>query len=346
MKAYQIITACAVSLLLGACSNELDEDVALGVKVATNENVSFDGQIITVKKGNPVTFNLLGNPDFLTFFSGEEGHKYQYRERLQIDPSQIKSSKLNISLYYEYGQTAMVESRIYMADDFPGLYKDDFVADSLLVEQYENDGSWQTLLPNAELGYDFPTRTSSTQSYTFDLTAYQNKPITLAIRYKGIANTAVQSRLYFTQMHFTNELNDGSTLTHSAGSFGFTPVNMKNRCNFADQASMTEDRAYGTVDGAVSGIWNLENIGTESFYLHSSTAGTPLKYSWLVSEPVTVNSCEPDQGTKIKDTTQSLDTYTYTYQEIGIYNATFFARNANMEHSSSTTYNVVVNVVE
>ena len=50
MKTYKIIIACAASLFLGACSNELDEDVTLGVNIDTNENVSFDGHIITVKK--------------------------------------------------------------------------------------------------------------------------------------------------------------------------------------------------------------------------------------------------------------------------------------------------------
>lgn len=346
MKAYKLIAICAVSLFLGACNDGLDEDVTLGVTVNTNENVSFDGHIITVKKGTPVNFNIAGDPDFLTFFSGEEGFKYQYRERQTIDPSQIKSSSLTITLRYEYGTTNMVDSRIYISDEFPGLYKDNFVADSLLVEQFENEGTWQSMIPNEELGYAFPTKTGTPQTYTFDMTPYLNKRVTIAVRYKGVNNTNVQPRLYFTQMHLTNELNNGSSLRFGASSFGLTPVNMKNRCNLSDQATMTADREYGTVSGSTSGIWNLQNIGTETFFLHSSPIGNPLKYSWLVSDPLTINSCEPDQGTKVKDITQSLSSYSHTYNEIGIYNATFLARNANIDHSSTTTYNFVVNVVE
>lgn len=346
MKAYRFMAICAASLFLGACNDGLDEDVTLGVTVNTNENVSFDGHIITVKKGTPVNFNIAGDPDFLTFFSGEEGFKYQYRERQTIDPSQIKSSSLTITLRYEYGTTNMVDSRIYISDEFTGLYKDNFVADSLLVEQYENDGIWKSMIPNEELGYAFPTKTGTPQTYTFDMTQYLNKRVTIAIRYKGVNNTAVQPRLYFTQMHLTNELNNGSSLKFGASSFGLTPVNMKNRCNLSDQATMTADREYGTVSGSTSGIWNLQNIGTETFFLHSSPAGNQLKYSWLVSEPLTINSCDPDQGIKLKDITQSLSSYSHTYDEIGIYNATFLARNANIDHSSTTTYNFVVNVVE
>ena len=80
--------------------------------------------------------------------------------------------------------------------------------------------------------------------------------------------------------------------------------------------------------------------------IHSTNANDPLKYSWLVSDLITVNSCSPDQGTKVKDITQRLDKYTYTYNQIGIYNVTFLARNANIDHSSTTTYHMVVNVVE
>ena len=81
MKTYKLIAICIASLFFGACSDGLDEAVGLHVKVATNENVSFDGQIITAKKGTPIEFILSGDPDFLTFFSGEAGSKYEYRER-------------------------------------------------------------------------------------------------------------------------------------------------------------------------------------------------------------------------------------------------------------------------
>ena len=121
---------------------------------------------------------------------------------------------------------------------------------------------------------------------------------------------------------------------------------MKNKWNLKDQTGMTNDREYGTVTNNTSGIWNLTGVGGGSFFIHSTNAKDPLKYSWLVSDLITVNSCSPDQGTKVKDITQSLNSYTYTYNEIGIYNVTFLARNANIDHSSTTTYHMVVNVVE
>ena len=75
MKTYKLIAICIASLFFGACSDGLDEAVGLHVKVSTNENVSFDGQIITAKKGTPIKFNPFGRsglPDILQWRSGQQ----------------------------------------------------------------------------------------------------------------------------------------------------------------------------------------------------------------------------------------------------------------------------------
>lgn len=347
MKTYKLIAICLTGLFIGACSDGLDEEVGLNVKVTTNENVSFDGQIITVKKGTPVEFNLSGDPDFLTFFSGEAGSKYEYRKRETIDPSLIKSSTLNFSLWFQYGNpTTMLEKHVYISDEFTGLYKDNYEADSLLVEQFEADSKWKELIPQSDFPAAAVGSADKATSYSYDMSQYMGKRVAIAICYRGIANTSAQSKMYFEKMHINNVMNTGQEAQFSAGSFGFTPINMKNKWNLKDQKGMEKDREYGTVTNNTSGIWNLAGIGAGSFYIHSTNANDPLKYSWLVSDLITVNSCSPDHGTKIKDMTQRLDKYTYTYKEIGIYNVTFLATNANINHSSTTTYHMVVNVVE
>lgn len=75
MKTYKLIAICIASLFFGACSDGLDEAVGLHVKVATNENVSFDGQIITAQKGTPSRvhpFGRSGLPDILQWRSGQQ----------------------------------------------------------------------------------------------------------------------------------------------------------------------------------------------------------------------------------------------------------------------------------
>lgn len=346
MKTYKLIALCVASLFIGACNDNLDEEVSLHVSVATNDNVSYDGQIITVRKGTPVEFLLSGDPDFLTFFSGETGSKYQYREREVIDPTQIESSTLNFSLWFQWGSMSMIEKNVYISEEFPGLDKNNFEADSLLVEQFEKDGNWKELIPQAEFPASIVTSAANATPYQFDMSEYMGKRVAIAIRYEGIANSVTQPIMRFENMQITNVMTGGQSTALTAGSFGFTPINMKYKSNFVDQAGMTKDREYGTVTNNTSGIWNLTSIANGTFFLHSSDAGRPLKYSWLVSGLITVNACTPDQGIQVKNLNQTLSSYAHTYQQVGIYNVTFLARNANMEHSSVTTQQLVVNVVE
>ena len=75
MKPYKLIAICIASLFFGAGSDGLDEAVGLHVKVATNENVSFDGQIITAKKrysDRVHPFGRSGLPDILQWRSGQQ----------------------------------------------------------------------------------------------------------------------------------------------------------------------------------------------------------------------------------------------------------------------------------
>ena len=86
------------------------------------------------------------------------------------------------------------------------------------------------------------------------------KRIAIAICYRGIDNTVAQSKMYFERMRINNVMTSGQEAEYSAGSFGFTPINMKNKWNLKDQTSMTKDREYGTVTNNVSGIWILPSV--------------------------------------------------------------------------------------
>ena len=66
-----LMTIAFAGLSLASCDKELKEETAMEVGVVTDSNVSFDGKTVTVKKGSPVTFSFDGDPDFISFFSGE-----------------------------------------------------------------------------------------------------------------------------------------------------------------------------------------------------------------------------------------------------------------------------------
>lgn len=333
MKLNNLLMAVGIaSLALASCENELTQDAELNVNVAVKEGVSFDGQTITVKKGTPLEFQFKGNPDFLTFYSGEAGKMYEYKERTTVNESEIESSTLKFKLTPQYGNPANILT-MYVSDDFSGLEKGNFASDSVLVEKH----AWDTLIPAT----DFPL-TAKAQSFEIDMKSYMGKRIAVAIVYRGQDKSVAQTKFTFGDMQIVNKMNSGQETSFTASSFGFTPVNMLNRHNLADQKSMTSNRAYGTVTNNTSGIWNFKEVN--AFFIHSSNAGADLKYSWLVSNLFVVNACSPDTGTGLKNTTQSLDSYSYSYSKAGTYTATFVGTNGNYKQETSVVreYKVVV----
>ena len=79
MKLNKLLIAVSIATFaLASCESEFTKDAELNVNVATGDGVSFDGQTITVKSGTPVEFHFNGDPDFLTFYSGEAGKEYKY----------------------------------------------------------------------------------------------------------------------------------------------------------------------------------------------------------------------------------------------------------------------------
>ena len=72
------------------------------VGVVTDSNVSFDGKTVTVKKGSPVTFSFDGDPDFITFFSGEIDHEYRFRNRTEMQIEDIEKCEINFDMIAQY----------------------------------------------------------------------------------------------------------------------------------------------------------------------------------------------------------------------------------------------------
>ena len=104
MKTYKLLMLSLGALLFVSCEKELDRDLTdVSVTVATNENVRYEGNILTVKKGTPVEFLFHGDPDYISFFSGEIGHQYIYRDRKEISVEDIVSCDFKFSIWAQYG---------------------------------------------------------------------------------------------------------------------------------------------------------------------------------------------------------------------------------------------------
>lgn len=355
---YLYMTVLSVALMSAGCEGEMNKDVALSVVAEQTDNVKTVGDTIVVKAGEPVNFLFSGDPDFITFYSGEAGSKYIYRNRTEVAAEDIASSTLSFKVWYQYGKlpdmsqagaTSLVS--MFISDSFTGLAKNDFTADSTLVESF----SWKPLVADADMPQTIKGSEAKADAYSIDMMPYVTSTFTLAIRYcsksvpmkaDGVSSVSAQPKAYFSGMTIVNKMKDGTTTKLYASDFGLTPVNMFCHLNLTDQKTMTTNREYGSVTNNTSGFWNLTGASTGSFFIHSSNAGTHYKYTWLVSNPIRMNLCSPDKGTAIKAINNDLGNYSYTYATPGVYTATFVAANDNYKHTSAVVREVNVKVVK
>lgn len=369
MKTSKLYIFLLSALAFTACTKDLTEGLdKVDVNVVASENVTMEGGIVTVRKGSPVEFSIAGEPDFITFFSGEIGHQYAYRQRVETEASDIVSSKLKFNIYREGTSYPKDNPRytncidVYYAysdpdkgvEGFPGLSKSDFDADSTLVVGYD----WKEILPKAAYD-DLGDNITAAKSCELDVKNLVGKNLVIAIAYNreerpnpGEANkpdATTQLKYYFDGMNIENTLRNNSVTRQYAGEFMFTALNFKDSL-YADRKALEsylpEDMDYGTVTANVPGMWNMNNVANGGFYIHSTASGNPWKTAWLVSDPINITSCEPDQGISIKNLSQDIRSYTYTYEKVGTYKATFLIHNTNYKHEDGGVYEVTVNVVE
>lgn len=354
MKAYNLMCFALSALSFTACSDGLKEDLKdVNVTVEANEQVAYDGQTITVKRGTPVKFNITGEPDNITFFSGETGHNFDYRNRTTIDPSLIESSKLTVKIYAQYGSAYKDLFSMYVSDEFPGLYKNDFGADCQLVKDF---GTWKDWVPADEL----PKKAGEKVFKEMDLTSYLGKNMTLAIHVHPHDASTIQPKLNFSQVKISNVLKNGVKTEIFASSMGFTPVNVwssdltditidpnlkKNPGYYNSNGELIESALwYGTVTNNIWGMWNLKETANGSFYVQSVAEKKGVRESWLVSDYLVINACTPDKGEPLKDMTSRFNSYEYTYNQVGTYKATFYVTNANYKHEEAKVITMVIDV--
>lgn len=106
MKKTMMISGLAALGLL-SCIKDEAPDAYLGVTLQQGQ----------YRAGEPVTFRFEGDPDNIVFWSGENGHRYEYRERTQADCDIF----LNFTSYVRNGDAGK-NLKIYISTDFSGVY--------------------------------------------------------------------------------------------------------------------------------------------------------------------------------------------------------------------------------
>lgn len=317
---YNYIAIFSLLLTLFACSNPLKEKVSFDVRV--DERHLVDGDI-TIKAGMPLVFYFDGDPNFITYYSGEPGAEYAKRDQIESSKDDI-TSQLTFDIHALYGDCKGTLS-ILMSTDFSGLSRN-FDTDKENVESH----NWTDITELCNLPEKVGVNNKVSVSVPLD--EYLGEKITVAMHYHPTyTGTGAQSKWIFTDLKIVNT--DKKTQIPSefgATNMGFLPLYL------TLPKGVTNHYEFNTTSTDKEGMWNFSKmVDNKTFDVHSSGKGTTIEQnSWLISQALKTNARMPDKGLSIKNMQVYLDDYTHIYTTPGEYEATFIATNSNIDYNS------------
>lgn len=307
---YSLLLA---GVLLVSCNQDKVEDVEF--------DVALRNDMQEIYAGDEITFDFSGNPDYIVFYSGEDGKKYANRNRLKVE---VESMKLSYTIKQQYTETPYqnrANMHIYISEDFNGAY----------TEEGINEATWTELSGTEDGKLKVPTCTGNnvraeSVSDEADFSAYKDKKFFLAFRYETPEAPGLdkdQPRVDVQPLTLTKEV-EGSVVTQTNPSkeFGFTYIYLKGK----------SQKNYGADDSKL-------------LFQPKETQNSAIDV-WAVSQQMDAASVAPDQGEPVKSLDMKSPSYSYTYAAPGEYTVTFVALNTNRWNSQSVVREMKIIVKE
>jgi len=299
-------------LILASCNKKL-ELRSLTFDVAADSAAYTAGRV--------ATFQFSGNPDNITFFSGEAGKRYGFRERTSAEgiPQLRFSTALNSGVQPN-------SLSLMISTDFGGGITN--TSDPAAITA----ASWTDISSRAS----WATNGTVVASGTVDLSdiAAAGKPVYIAFRYTAATGT-VQNKWTITGFSLRNVLNDGTAYVIDTLPTFITVANYGNTGTVPGWAAKTITNTYRWTLGAT----NLVIAGATS-----AAAATDPVEAWAVTGPVDLRKVTPDAGTVVKTMANAVPALGYTYAKPGTYEAVFVAGNANADGQRSQVKKLAVTV--
>ncbi len=163
MKHIRLIAGLAGMIAFASCNKELTIK-PLSFTVTTSST--------KYKVGDTVHFKFTGNPDIISFYSGDDGNDYANRERTLADGK----PQLQFATYAQYGNQVNT-LQLMVSTDFTGTYDAASIAKA----------TWTDVTDRAKLS----TGADNTPSGIVDLSDIlaQKKPVFIAFKYTGVTGS-------------------------------------------------------------------------------------------------------------------------------------------------------------
>ena len=136
----RILTYTAAAFLLVMASAGCEQT---DIYYEVDSNVTLNAEN-TYYAGDPVVFNITGNPDNLVFYSGEPGHEYKYKDYYDVPVEDVLSMTLDLEIQHRAGNHGVDTKNgpgleIWYTDKFEGLNGSDAPADRAMVKGWTEE---------------------------------------------------------------------------------------------------------------------------------------------------------------------------------------------------------------
>lgn len=286
------------------------------IEIATPEfEVNTDAK--TFKVNQEVKFNIKGNPDFISFYSGEIGHNYTFKGGRVVEKGAVK---LSFNSNVQYGNQANMFA-VLVSTNFNGNYSD--------ISQV-NAAAWTDITNRFTLS----TNTTFTNSGSGDISdvVEDGKPLYVAFKL-----TVRDADMYGTWRVWRVQAYQLTTQT----SIGILPLGDMLSPGFVivekDLSPAIKTRSSATT-GTISMYPAVvtpenKNVSTEV---------------WAISGPVQAGkfNAGPDRPVPIKGSiTGYTREYKYTFSSPGTYKVHFVASNNNIYGAKEVVREMELNIV-
>lgn len=307
-----------VPVLALSCKHEVVYDIDYSISLDKSN---------TYEVGTPVRFNFSGEVDNIVFYSGETGHRYEFRNRYEVSREAVKEASLQIDYQARYGDPGAME--VWISKEFAGLSGTDAAADKATVKAMTegNMAGWERLEYQEGASQKWTTQ-------KYPLNEYMSS-FAIAFHWNPKDNKKTQ-RSYWINGGITLDLEGMKPSTINFSGLDFVTVMMNDEI---------ED-PYMKNNGNGSIILNKPSTATLIFQGIGANALPYAIDGWVISKATPLNKVANDKGVAIKNLQNYLHTFEYTWTEPGTYTVTFVGTNSNYAGASQDVKEMTITIFD
>lgn len=258
--------------------------------------VSTDKQ--EYKAGDSVLFRINGYADNISFYSGEAGKEYRYKDRIESTDSKLT---LSISTQVLYGAQDN-NLRLMYSTDFNNQY--------------------------TPAGIKAATWTEITSRFTLCTAAAGAVGVVTSSDNIDLSDLPVSGKPIYFAWKYTNEASVSAAV--GARTWRIPVFNLGNKAPSGILSSIATVTTAGWLAVDVENPVNKWTIQSTTPFLYFTPASTLLpSEDWAITRALFPNAVSPDVGLGIKDYLKNMADYKYAFNSPGTYKVTFVAKNIN-----------------